>query len=130
MCNIHDTVFFKKKAKISTHSILFTPKTLNFDIAKNTSLKVASFIDNIKSATHINNPLRKFFMTASVISTLYSSKVNVQSYRNCELSPYTCCVSMHVWQNSTVSWLIQLVIITLECFIENHSRFSVFFMNN
>ena len=40
MCNIHDTVFFKKKAKISTRQILFTPKTLNFDIAKNTSLKV------------------------------------------------------------------------------------------
>ena len=30
----------KKKAKISTRQMLFTPKTLNFDIAKNTSLKV------------------------------------------------------------------------------------------
>ena len=30
----------QKKAKISTCQILFTPKTLNFDIAKNTSLKV------------------------------------------------------------------------------------------
>ena len=30
----------KKKAKISTCQILFTPKTLKFDITKNTSLNV------------------------------------------------------------------------------------------
>ena len=38
-CNV-SLCSLKKKAKITTRQILFTPKTLNFDIAKNTSLKV------------------------------------------------------------------------------------------
>ena len=42
-CNV-SLCSLKKKAKISTHQILFTPKPLNFDIAKNTSLKVCVVI--------------------------------------------------------------------------------------
>ena len=45
--NMECVIIIHKKAKISTRQILFPPKTLNFDIAKNTSLKVCAMLFNL-----------------------------------------------------------------------------------